>query len=195
MPATAPTTPVEPIAFPSAAERSIRDARRERSGTSRIDWVLRVAAVLAIVAVGAWGLNLQRQLDDAQGFDRAVASVVQAAAKPGALTVPLGSGKDSKATGIAAVGTDGSVVMALRDLPATSGSQVYEAWVIVGTAAPLAVGGFTVDANGTALYTTRPATTPPGATIALTLEPKEGNTAPQGPIVAAGVASGPPPTS
>jgi anti-sigma-K factor RskA len=83
----------------------------------------------------------------------------------------------------------------MRDLPATSGSQVYEAWVIVGQAAPIAVGGFTVDPNGTASFTSRPATTPAGALIALTLEPNEGNTAPTGPIVSVGTALAPPGTS
>ena len=201
--ATAPTVPVTPalpaapappapIAFPTAAERADREVRGGHPRTSRLDWVLRIAAVVAIVAVGAWGLNLQRQLDQAQRFDRAVAAVVQAAGLPGSKTVILTAGKDVKASGIGAVAADGSVVLAMRDLAATSGSQVYETWVIVGAQAPVAVGGFTVDSNGTASFKTRPATTPSGAVIAVTLEPKEGNTAPTGPIVAAGVASAPP---
>jgi hypothetical protein len=41
-------------------------------------------------------------------------------------------------------------------------------------------------------FTTRPATTPPGAIIALTLEPNEGNLAPAGPIVSSGATGGPP---
>jgi anti-sigma-K factor RskA len=190
VPATA--APPATIAFPTAAERADREARGRRPRTSRLDWVLRIAAVVAIVAVGAWGLNLQRQLEVAQRFDRAVASVVQVAGQPGSKTVILTAGKDVKASGIGAVAADGSVVLAIRDLAATSGSQVYETWVIVGAQAPVAVGGFTVDSNGTASFTTRPATTPSGAVIAVTLEPKEGNTAPTGPIVAVGVATAPP---
>ena len=184
-------TPAAPIAFPSAGERAERDVRRGQARTGRLDWVLRVAAVVAIVAVGAWGLNLQRQLDAAREYDRAVASVVHLAGQPGSKTVILTAGKDVTSSGIGAVGPDGSVALAMRDLAATSGSQVYEAWVIVGTQAPVAVGGFTVDSNGTAAFKTHPATTPPGAVIALTLEPTEGNTAPTGPIVAAGVAGAP----
>jgi len=194
-PAAAPTASqpaAPPTAFPAPAKRAERAERRDRVRTGRLDWVLRIAAVVAIVAVGAWGLNLQRQLDQAQRFDRAVAAVVQAAGQPDAKTVVLKSGEGATASGIAAVAADGSVVLAMRDLAATSGSQVYEAWVIVGKQAPVAVGGFTVDSNGTAAFTTRPATTPPGAVIAVTLEPKEGNTAPTGPIVAAGVATAPP---
>ncbi|MDQ3128051.1 MAG: anti-sigma factor, partial [Chloroflexota bacterium] len=169
-----------------------RDARRERNRTSPLDWVLRVAAVFAIVAAGAWGLGLQRQLDAAQRFDQAVARVVDVAGTPGSATVVLTAATGSRGSGIAAVAADGSVVLAMRDLPATSGSQVYEAWVIVGEQAPVAVGGFTVDANGTAGFTTRPSTTPPGAVIALTLEPTAGNTAPLGPVVSSGVAAAPP---
>jgi Anti-sigma-K factor rskA/Putative zinc-finger len=186
-PPAAPPTP-----FPAPAERAERAERRDRARTGRRDWILRIAAVVAIVAVGAWGLNLQRQLDQAQRFDRAVAAVVQAAGQPDAKTVVLKSGEGATASGIAAVAADGSIVLAMRDLAATSGSQVYEAWVIVGKQAPVAVGGFTVDSNGTAAFTTRPATTPTGAVIAVTLEPKEGNTAPTLPIVAAGVATAPP---
>jgi hypothetical protein len=191
-PAAAPQAAAPPTRFPTASERAERDERRDRARTSRLDWVLRIAAVVAIVAVGAWGLNLQRQLDQAQRFDRAVAAVIQAGAQPAAKSVVLKPGEGATANGIAAVTADGSVVLAMRDLPATSGSQVYEAWVIVGTQAPVAVGGFTVDSAGTAAFTTRPATTPPGAVIALTLEPNEGNTAPTLPIVAAGVATAPP---
>jgi anti-sigma factor RsiW len=190
-PVATPQAAVPPTSFPTAAERAERTERRDRARTGRLDWVLRIAAVVAIVAAGAWGLNLQRQLDQSQRFDRAVAAVIRAGGQPDAKTVVLKPGEGATASGIAAVAADGSVVLAMRDLAATSGSQVYEAWVIVG-AQPVAVGGFTVDTAGTAAFTTRPATTPPGAVIAVTLEPNEGNTAPNGPIVAAGVATAPP---
>ena len=185
-------SPPEPIPYPGTAERQ---ARSERTRTSRFDWALRVAAVIAIVAVGAWGLNLRGQLDAAQRFNTGVATVIQAAGQPGAKTVVLTAAQGSTANGIGAVAADGSVVLAVRDLTATTGSQVYETWVIVGSAAPVAVGGFTVDPNGVASFTTRPATAPPGALIALTLEPNAGNTAPMGPVVSSGVALAPPSSS
>ncbi|MEA2548575.1 MAG: hypothetical protein QOE42_1173 [Chloroflexota bacterium] len=193
--AARPGAAAPPVAFPTAAERTERTVRAERTRASRFDWALRIAAVIAIVAVGYWGLDLQRQLDRSQRFERAVASVVQTAAQAGSKTVILAASGDARASGIGAVAPDGSVVLAMRDLPATSGSQVYEAWVIVGKAAPIAVGGFTVDSNGTASFTTRPAPTPAGAVIALTLEPKEGNTTPTLPIIAAGQAVAPPASS
>jgi hypothetical protein len=179
------------IPFPSAAERTVRPERRAATRASRFDWALRIAAVLAIVALGAWGLNLQSQLDQAHAFDRAVTAVVQAGAQPGAKTVVLAAAPGKQGAGIGAVAADGSVTLALRDLPATSGSQVYTAWVIVGET-PTSVGDFSVDATGIRGFTTKPATTPAGATIAVTLEPNPGNTAPKGEVIAAGVAAAAP---
>ena len=188
----APAAPGRTIAFPPAAERAERAERRSERGATAFDWALRIAAVIAIVAVGAWGLNLQGQLDRARGFDQALAAVVQAAGEPGAKVAVLSAQKDQHGSGIAAVAADGSIVLAMRDLQATSGSQVYAAWVIVGSAAPVPVGDFTADTSGTRAFTTKPAPTPAGATIALTLEANPGNTAPKGPIVSAGVATAPP---
>lgn len=196
--ATAPT-PAEPspatVSFPSDAERTERARRVERTPVvraSRFDWALRIAAVIAIVAVGAWGLNLQRQLDSSRAFDQAVASVVKAGSQPGAKTVVLAATEGHQSSGIGAVQADGSLVLAMRDLPATSGSQVYTAWVIVTGSDPVSVGDFNVDATGSRGFTSRPTTTPAGATIAVTLEANPGNTAPAGPIVSAGVTTAPP---
>ena len=184
-PAPAPSSE-PPTAFPTAAERDARRAAR----TSRLDWVLRIAAVLAVVAIGAWGLGIQRQFDAARQFDQAVAAVLDAAAQPGAQAVVLAPAQGKQGSGIAAVAADGTVTLAMRNLPPTSGQQVYATWVIVGENAPVAVGDFAVDGSGTARFATRPVPTPPGATIALTLEPNAGNTAPKGEIYATGVARG-----
>jgi len=175
-----------PSPFPSAAEREARRATR----TSRLDWTIRIAAVIAIVAVGAWGLGIQRQLDTSQRFDRAVAAVLDAAAKPGAQAVILTPAAGKQGRGLAAVAPDGTVTLAMRDLPATGGSQVYTAWVIVGKT-PTSLADFTVDSNGIAAVTTHPAPTQAGAVIALTLEPNAGNTAPKGEIVSTGVTPAP----
>jgi hypothetical protein len=191
--ASAPAArPAATTPFPGPAERAERAARRDGRGrTSALDWVLRVAAVVAIAAIGTWGLGLQRQLATAQEFDQAVARVIDAAGRPGSTAVVLTAAEGRSGSGIAAVGSDGSVVLAMRNLPATNGSQVYETWVIAPEQQPVAVGGFTVDADGTAGFTTRPFPTPPGAVIALTLEPNAGNLAPMGPVVSSGTAVAP----
>lgn len=180
-----------PIPFPAVADRTAA-TQPGIAARRRVDWGLRIAAVVAIVAAGAWALNLNGQLARAHAFDQAIASVVQAAGQPGAKTVVLTAQKGFASSGIAAVQPDGSVVIAMLDLPATTGSKVYTAWVIVGSEAPVAVGDFAVGSNGPDALTTRPASTPAGATIALTLEPNAGNTAPKGEIVSAGVVTAPP---
>jgi Anti-sigma-K factor rskA/Putative zinc-finger len=181
-----------PVAFPSAAERTAQAQRRQISRPSPFDWALRIAAVVAIVVIGGWGLMVQGQLNSERQFNQAVTAVIQAASAPGAKTVVLSPQTNYTATGIAAVKADGSVVLAVRDLPATTGGQVYTAWAIVGTNAPVSIGDFPLAGGGTSSFTTRPSQTPAGATIALTLEPNAGNTAPKGPIVTAGVAAAPP---
>ena len=193
-PVAAPSAPrrTAPIPFPSAGERA---ARAERRGAGALDWALRIAAVIAIVASGAFALYVQGQLDRARAFDNAVAAVVKVGSQPNAKTVVLATQADQRGAGIGAVQADGSIVLALRDLPATSGQQSYTAWVIVGSKAPVNVGDFPVDASGVRSFTTKPADTPAGATIAVTLEPNPGNTVPAGPIVVAGQAAAPPPAN
>jgi hypothetical protein len=181
-----------PIPFPSAADRESRPARRR---TSPFDWALRIAAVVAIVASGAYALNVQGQLDRAHAFDQAVAAVVQAGSQPNAKTVVLATQGTNHGAGIGAVQADGSVVLALRDLTATSGAQSYSTWVIVGQNAPVNVGDFTVDSSGVRSFTTKAANTPEGAVIAVSLEAKAGNTAPAGTIVMLGQAAAPPPAN
>ena len=89
--------------------------------------------------------------------------MITAAAQPGSQTVVLTPTENNQASGLAAIRPDGSVVLAMRNLPATQGTEVYETWVIVGSAAPVPVGDFKVDANGIATATTRPTQAPPGA--------------------------------
>ena len=194
--ATGPTGPPgtapNPTPFPSITEPREGKERRARRGTSRLGWAVQIAAVVAIVVLGGWNLLLQGDLSNARGHDRAIAAVIDAAARPGSQTVVLTAAEGSRGSGIAAVAPDGSIVMAMRDLPATTGTQVYEAWVIVGEAPPVPVGNFTVGPNGTAAVTTLPvAMPPPGSTIALSLEPAPGSKAPLGPIVATGVSTAP----
>ena len=73
--------------------------------------------------------------------------------------VILTSKDDVGRSGLAAVAADGSVHLVVRGLGANTGTTVYEAWVIDSTG-PIAVGGFTVGADGIGYLTTPPS---PGA--------------------------------
>ncbi len=177
-----------PIAFPTAQARVERDARRGRPSTGT--WVLRIAAVLAIAALGGWNLLLQGQLSAGQAYEQAVAQVLRSTSQPGALTAILSADANAgTGFGLAAVSSSGDVTLAMQGLKPTSGDQVYEAWVIAGNGAPVPLGSFKVGPNGTASFTAGRLPATSGIVLALTMEPGPGATTPTLPIVSKGVAT------
>lgn len=176
-----------PIPFPTAEERI---ARATRAGTSSRSWALRIAAVLGLVVLGGWNVLLQGQLGSARSYEQNVAQVLQVAGKTGSVTAILTAKDGVGPAGLAAVAADGTVSIAMRDLAPTTGNQVYTAWVIGPDKVPKAIGGFTVGSAGTAYFTAPGLPPTPGNTLALTLEPAPGATAPAGPVVSAGATAG-----
>ena len=77
----------------------------------------------------------------------------------------------------------------MQDLAPTTGTQVYETWVIPADGIPIALGGFQVGRDGTATFEGTGLPVADGIVLALTLEPVSGMTAPTGPVVSKGVAS------
>lgn len=178
------------LASPARLDRPADKLRQRREWPPRpVAWALGLAAALAIAVLGGWGLRLQGDLADARAFQAAVADVLSVANEPGSQTAILRAAEPGGPSGLAAVAADGSVVLALHGLKPTTGSEVYEAWMIGSSGTPVAVGGFTVDESGTARFRTRPGPTQPGVTLALTHEPGPGSTQARGPIVASGVAT------
>ena len=180
-PAVAPAT----VAFPGPEEREARAARRTSTGSR----LLRIAAVFAIVALGGLSLLLGVQLNAARSYEDGVASVLEVAAQPGSLTAIL-TADGGTGSGLAAVSAAGEVTIAMQALAPTSGSQVYTAWVIAGTAAPVPVGSFTVGNAGTAVFEGSGLPTSGPLVLALTREPGPGATTPTMPIISKGVATG-----
>jgi anti-sigma-K factor RskA len=180
--ADSPATATEPSRFPSASERTAR--RRASTGT----WILRIAAVLAIVALGGWNLLLQGQLNAAKTYEQSVAAVLDVAAKPGSLTAIL-TADGGPGSGLAAIDANGQVTLAMQDLAPTGGSTVYEAWIIGSDGVPVPLGSFSVGSAGTASLTAPNATTEPGSILALTHEPGPGAQTPTLPIISKGVAT------
>ena len=162
-----------------------------RSATSAGTWALRIAAVVAIVVLGVSNLVLLGQLSTSRDYEESVALVLDVAGQPGSLTAILSAEGGDGPVGLAAVDRNGTVSMAMRDLPATTGDQVYEAWVIAADGVPVAIGGFTVDNDGTAYFEANDLPTDPGIVLALTLEPAPGATVPGGPVVSSGTATAP----
>ena len=184
VPAAATSTP-EPMQFPTAAER---DARRSR--TSAGTWVLRIAAVLAIVLLGGWNLLLQGQLNAAKTYEQNVATVLDVAAQPGSTTAILTPAGGTGGSGLAAISSSGNVTIAMQDLAPTTGSTVYTAWAIGGDGVPVPIGDFTVGSGGTGTLEASGVPATSGIVLALTLEPQPGAKTPTLPIISKGVATG-----
>jgi hypothetical protein len=152
-------------------------------------------AVLVVAALGAWTFELQSQVSGLSAYRDGVTAVLDAAADPGAqvavLRVPAGSTLESGASGLAAVDPSGKLVLALRDLPATTGSQVYEAWLIGSNGKPVPAGSFTVSTGGVGTLSGSVGSSETGVVVALTREPGPGATTPTLPVLIEGKASAP----
>ena len=151
-----------------------------------------LAAAVAVVALGVWNVQLQNQLAGLTAYRNGVVELLDQAAKPGAQLAVLASAEADGPSGLAAVSADGTISVVMRDLAPTTGSQVYETWVIGGDGTPVPVGGFTVAADGTATFVTARAGVEQGVTVALTREAGPGARTPTLPIIAAGKAQGQP---
>ena len=189
-PVVAAPVAMAPVATPAAAPAEAApipiDSRRR--GPSPVSWFLVAAAGIAVVALVAVNLLTLDRLNASEQYARDVAAVLEVGSQPGAVTAVLAPTEDGGPRGLGAVGPDGTVTMAVQDLDPTSGSEVYEGWAIVGDAAPVPLGGFTVGEGGTGRLDGTGVPAEPGVTLALTREPGAGAQTPTPPILTAGVA-------
>ena len=186
-PVVAAPVDMAPVAAPAPAEAPIPIDSRRR-GPSPVSWFLVAAAGIAVVALVAVNLLTLGRLNASEQYARDVAAVLDVGSQPGAVTAVLAPTEDGGPRGLGAVGPDGTVTMAVQDLDPTSGSEVYEGWAIVGDAAPMPLGGFTVGDGGTGRLDGTGVPAEPGVTLALTREPGPGAQTPTLPILTAGVA-------
>jgi hypothetical protein len=149
-----------------------------------------LAAVVAVVAMGVWNVQLQTEMHGLVAYRDGVVRVLEEAAEPGAQLAVL-SAEGGGPSGLAAVAEDGTVAMVMRNLAPTSGTEVYEAWLIAADpgSTPVPIGELRVGADGTASLVTNQVQLGAGVTVALTREPGPDSTTPTMPIVAAGQAT------
>jgi len=188
---TGATAPVRPVATPATPESidAMRETRSRRR--SPLAWVAGIAAVLAIAALGAWNVTLQNDVRALRTYESAVAQVLDVATAPGARTAVLSSDVSRAMGGLASLGTDGSFAFALRDMPATSGGEVYEAWAVAGDR-QVPLGSFTVDGSGIGGLTGKVEPPGDGVVLGLTREPGPGAATPTLPMIVSGTATAPP---
>jgi hypothetical protein len=183
---TVPPGSIAPLTRPVAVDLAAERARRR----SRLGWLVAVAAVIGVIALGGWNIALRQDLTAAQAYQDGVDQALALATQPGSVTAILAS-EDGSSSGLAVIAADGTTRITVQGLAPTSGSQVYTAWAIEGDAAPVALGDFRVGGDGLATATVMSPTAAPGAVVALTLEPVPGATVPAGPLVVAGTTGDP----
>ncbi len=165
------------------------DLAAERARRSPVRWLAAIAAVVIIAALGAWNIGLSGQLTTAQQQQAAVDRVLVIAQGPGGQAAILVPGAAGGPAGLAAVAADGSFALAMHGLPATSGSQVYEAWLIAPSGTPVPIGSFAVGSDGTGTLTAAGVPVASGLTVGLTREANAGATTPTLPMVVSGVSA------
>jgi hypothetical protein len=176
------------VSVPSTPVVSLADERARRR--SPLTWIAAIAAVLVLAALGAWNVALRTELESAKAYDTAVQRVVELATAAGGQAAVLRPQVPGGPAGIAAIGPDGRVEIALSGLAPTSGTEVYEAWVIGPDKTPVAIGSLRPSSAGLGALHASNAPTGQGVTIALTREPTDGPTSPTPPVLSLGVAAG-----
>jgi Anti-sigma-K factor rskA len=153
-----------------------------------LGWVLAAVAVIAIVALAGTSLFLQARLDTAEQLAVQLRDAIGAAGQPGAQVATV-TGTDAQpgAGGFVVLPADGSGYLVVDGLAPLAAGQVYEAWTIVGDAAPVPA-GLATPTDGLAIFPL--ATGTPVQVVALTIEPAGGSETPTMPIQAAGQLGG-----
>ena len=187
--AAAPTVPAVPAPAPTRPAESPRRGLDLGALFRRPVWAaVAAAALVAAIALGVWNVQLSNQVAGLQAYRNGVVKVLDTAAQPEAQLAVLAAPEGQGPTGLAAWGADGNVALVMRDLEPTTGTEVYEAWLIAGTAAPIPIGGFQVGTDRTGTFGTNHVPLGAGVVVALTLEPTEGAKTPTLPIIALGTA-------
>ncbi|HEY2667848.1 MAG TPA: anti-sigma factor [Actinomycetota bacterium] len=169
--AASPKAPSVPPVIPL---RSLRSLTWQRLSA--------LVAVAALLALGAFSYGQSRRLHDQERRLAAQGAIFQALASPLTTAVPLtGTGSGVNASAELYVSGDrhtaGLVARGLTD----PGTKVYQLWLIENNV-PAPVEAFRPDSSGIALVQIRTNLSNMQG-MAVTLEAKAGNSAPQGPFV------------
>jgi anti-sigma factor RsiW len=176
-----------PIGPENVVELRRPDAAREPgrvAGRRLSTWAIPLAALFVVsLSFGYWASQLQGQLDRQAAQLAAQQRALDAVAAGGRVWTVAAADAASRTSGILVQGpNDLAPYLVLRDLPAASASQDYQAWVIeAGKPTGAGVLGPT-GGDVRAARLDRPLGN--ADTVAVTIEPKGGSQAPTGPIVA-----------
>ena len=140
-----------------------------------------------------WGLTLRadrdRAEDRAAGLEADIADIRELANATSYQLLPA-AGAPANAAGTAFFALDGTGVISVVNLEPAPAGRAYQVWYYPTVeAAPLPGATFGVDAHGTG-FMLIPADVGVFTTVAVTLEPEAGTTAPSGPMILEGTTGG-----
>ena len=162
-----------------------RGSRRRRALT----WATRIAAAVAVVALAAYTLALQGDLDKAKQAQSEDASLNYMWAQPDTMKAVLAATDGSSASGMAALRPTGHIIVRVHGLASTGGDEVYAVWLSSGGATPAKAGTFTVDDSGSGGLEVDNVPTSASLWVFVCREPNANVTKPTGPMVVSGTIS------
>jgi hypothetical protein len=182
---TAASSPEKPSGAELISLAAARLSRRRRVMT----WTMRVAAVVAVVALAGYALVLQGDLDRAQRATQVDASFNYVLTLPDTRTAVMTATDGSRASGLAALRPTGHIIVRLYGLTATTGDQVYVVWLNGEAGGPTKVGSFTVDDSGVGYLEVDNVPTSSSLGLFVCREPNGNVTKPTGPTIVSGTFS------
>jgi anti-sigma-K factor RskA len=168
---------------PELRERILVVARSERSNVvplrSRVGFLaasgLAAAAALVAIGLGVWGLSLSSSLDNERQARADRDAVLAVLAEPGASRFEVEGRR-----GTLVVAPAGQAALVLDELGLAPDGKTYEAWVVEGDD-PQPAGLFDGGSGRVLHRLSRPV--PPGAVVAVTIEPDGGLDKPTGDVL------------
>jgi anti-sigma-K factor RskA len=168
------------------ATPSVRPIGEQRPRPSRrLPWVLGLAAsLLLVLGLGAWNLQLQRDLHVARGIEANQARIIAALAAGGqAWRMEPGSEAPGAGGVVVRDPSTGELLVHADGLAALPPDRTYQAWVFEGSdPAPKPAGLSGAGSSGSFILPVRPSADRIAA-VALSLEPAGGSPSPTGPVV------------
>jgi anti-sigma factor RsiW len=175
-----------PAPSPALRDRILEAARAEDQNVVPIASRRRVSPVLAsmtaiaaavAIGLGIYAMSLNNELDDSRAALSAQQSAAAVLADSNATTVDMKSG-----SGRLVVNDAGKAVLVLDAVPPVPSGKTYQAWVITNDT-PVSAGVFTATGDKAVVPISQPV--PPGAVVAVTVEPDGGVSTPsQAPVIA-----------
>ena len=152
-------------------------------------WAMRAAAVVAVIAVAGFGVEVQGSLARALKNNAEDNNINYALQQPDTRTAVMSATDGSKASGLAALRPTGHIILKLYGLKATQGDQVYIVWLNSGSGAATKAGSFSVDDSGVGYLEVDSVPTSAGLWIFVCREANDRVGAPTGPMVVSGTIS------